>query len=210
MKIYTISGLGADQRVFDFLTLHHEVVPVEWIKPLKGESIVDYSKRISNIIDSSEEFCLIGVSFGGLIATEINKILPSKLALLISSAETRKELPLFYRSLGKLHPTAFLPQFLFQIPSFLSQWLFRTQQKTLLNNILQDSDPYFVKWAVGELLRWKNTTRKENVFKIHGTADKMIPLKIPKKVSLVKGGAHFMIVDRAEEISEWVNDKIKG
>ena len=87
MKVYGISGLGADKRVFEKLTLDLELIPIDWITPYKNERIEDYAKRLSKKIDKKEEFIIIGVSFGGLIATEISKILKSKLTILISSAE---------------------------------------------------------------------------------------------------------------------------
>lgn len=65
MKIYGISGLGADKRVFEFLTLDDEFIPINWIAPHKKEPIKEYSKRISTVIDTHNDFCLIGVSFGG-------------------------------------------------------------------------------------------------------------------------------------------------
>ena len=51
MKIYAISGLGADKRVFQFLKLEHEFIPIDWIDPLKNESIAEYAKRFSSIIE---------------------------------------------------------------------------------------------------------------------------------------------------------------
>jgi hypothetical protein len=43
MKIYGISELGADKRVFKYLTLEHELIPVDWIKPKKNETLIGYS-----------------------------------------------------------------------------------------------------------------------------------------------------------------------
>lgn len=39
MKIYGISGLGADKRVFQFLTLNYEFISIDWITPNKNETI---------------------------------------------------------------------------------------------------------------------------------------------------------------------------
>ena len=46
-KLFLLSGLGADERVFDFLdlsdcTIHH----IQWIKPVPRESMADYAQRI--------------------------------------------------------------------------------------------------------------------------------------------------------------------
>ena len=47
MKIYGISGLGADKRVFEYLTLDYQFIPIDWIKPEDKETIEEYSLRLS-------------------------------------------------------------------------------------------------------------------------------------------------------------------
>ena len=87
MKIYCFSGLGADERVFAFLKLNppYELIPVIWIKPLEGEVLEEYSKRISENIETKNPFGILGVSFGGVVAQEVSKIVKPKFTLLISS-----------------------------------------------------------------------------------------------------------------------------
>ena len=75
MKILAISGLGADERIFNYLTLDHEIVPIKWIAPSKKETIIAYSKRLiqeNNILEEND-YAILGVSFGGLIAVENSK-----------------------------------------------------------------------------------------------------------------------------------------
>ena len=43
---------------------------------------------------------------------------------------------------------------------------------------------------------------------IHGNKDLLIPLPKDKNVTTIKGGRHFMIVDKAEEISAFINKKL--
>lgn len=210
MKIYGISGLGADKRVFKYLKLNCEFVPIDWIPPLKKESIESYSLRLSEVIDTNEEFGILGVSFGGLVATEISKRLNPKLTILISTAEMHQELRNIYRFFGKMGIINLLPKQLFNPPRFLAHWIFGTQNKQLLNAILDDTDLGFAKWAVGELLTWKNTEKIKNTcLKIGGTKDKLIPPSPSENTILIENGAHFMIVDRAEEISEIINNELR-
>lgn len=210
MKIYGISGLGADKRVLQFLKLEHEFIPIDWIDPLKNESIIAYSKRFSSIINTSEKFCVLGVSFGGLIAVEISKILKPELTILISSAETRQELPLIYRILGKTKIVKIIPAKLLNPPKWIAKILFGTKQTNLLNEILDDTDLKFTKWAIQELSAWKNEQRVQKVLKIVGTKDKLIPLKSDENITLIKDGGHLMIIDNAKEVSEIINQKIKN
>ena len=210
MKIYGISGLGADKRVFDFLKLDYELIPIEWIEPKEKESLKNYSLRLSQIIDVKSNFGLIGVSFGGLVAVEIGKILNPKLTILISSAETKNELRPIYRSLGQLGFLNKLPSKVFDPPRKIAHFIFGTSNKKLLNSILDDTNLEFAKWAVNELVNWTNQDRIKNLIRIHGTNDKLIPWTSTEKGDLIEGGEHFMIVDRAQEISEIINKKIKN
>ena len=208
MKLYGISGLGADKRVFEYLDLDCKLIPIEWIEPLKNETIESYSIRISKSINREEDFGIMGVSFGGLVAVEISKRLNPKLTILISSAETRLELRLIYRIIGKTKLLKLIPQFLFDPPRIIAYRIFGAVNKKLLNQILNDTDLYFAKWAVIQLTNWSNIEKLSNpVLKIGGTHDKLIPPK--KNQRLIEKGEHFMIVDRAYEISQIINEIIR-
>lgn len=208
MKIYGISGLGADKRVFDFLKLDYPLIPIEWIEPNEKESLSDYSYRLSKVIDTESDFSLVGVSFGGLVAVEISKILKPNCTVLISSAETKSELRTIYRSVGKVGLLRVIPTKLFDPPRGVANFVFGTNNKALLNSILNETDLKFAKWAVHELVNWENQYRVENVIRIHGTKDKLIPWSGSREVNLIENGEHFMIVDRAEEISEIINKEL--
>ena len=208
MKLYGISGLGADKRVFEYLDLDCKLIPIEWIEPLKNETIESYSIRISKSINREEDFGIMGVSFGGLVAVEISKRLNPKLTILISSAETKLELRLIYRIIGKTKLLKLIPQFLFDPPRIIADWIFGAVNKKLLNQILNDTDLYFAKWAVNQLTNWSNIEKLSNpVLKIGGTHDKLIPPN--KNQRLIEKGEHFMIVDRAYEISQIINEIIR-
>lgn len=129
MTIYGISGLGADERVFQYLELSQKIEPINWIKPLYKESMHSYCNRLSNqIID--DDFVLIAVSFGGLVAIELNKILKPKYTILISSAETKQDLRKIYKLFGKLGFINLLPGSFFNLPNRIMSWLFGAKNKT--------------------------------------------------------------------------------
>jgi len=44
MNIYAVSGLGADKRVYQQLNLNADLIHLEWITPLKNETIFLCSK----------------------------------------------------------------------------------------------------------------------------------------------------------------------
>ncbi len=208
MKVYAVSGLGADERVFKYLKLDHELIPVRWIAPLSySDSIFSYTQRLSVQIDTTEPFILLGVSFGGLIVTELNKFLNPAYSILISSTDTKFGIRPLFRFFRFLSPV--IPKTLFKPPKFLAVWFFGTHNKKLLQEILNDTDLTFSKWAIMQLCSWRNTEPLINVIKISGEKDKLIPAEKDQRTVVIENGEHFMIVDKAEEISKVINESLK-
>ncbi|WP_044211083.1 hypothetical protein [Flammeovirga sp. OC4] len=202
MKAYCISGLGADHRVYESLNVKYEKVDLKWIEPLKNESIKDYSLRLASGIDTNEDYIIIGVSFGGIVAVEISKVLTPKLTVLISTIEQSSELPWHYKLFRKVKWVEMLPASFFNIPYPIASLLFGTRNQ-LLKQILKDSDHQFTKWAICSLLKWRNHTTINNSLKINGTSDLILVSK--QSDFYIENGHHFMIVDQAEQITEIIN-----
>lgn len=208
LKIYAFSGLGADSRVFNYLNLDVDLVVIDWIEPKKNESIENYARRLSIIIDTNQDFGLMGVSFGGLVAVEVSKLLHPKFTILISSVASKQEILKFFQLVGRSGILNLIPKSLFDPPRKLAHYLFGARNKDLLNQILDATDLKFAKWAVQELTLWKNNEQIPNMIRIHGTHDKLLPWKGTGNVELIEEGEHFMIVDYADEVSRIINQKI--
>ncbi len=75
MKLYIISGLGADFKILENIKFPDTVEPIfiPWLIPENNESFEHYVRRMAEKIDFSEPFALLGYSFGGFIVQEINK-----------------------------------------------------------------------------------------------------------------------------------------
>lgn len=208
MRLYAISGLGADERVFQYLNLDVELIPLKWLDPDKRESLESYARRMAKLIDTKQPFGIIGVSFGGIISVELTKIINPQLTILVSSIERSKELPFLYRLFGKTRMIEVLPLPFFRIPPRIAQYFFGSTNRKLLETILADSDLKFTKWALSMLLRWKSDHQVQNCLKIGGSKDKLLPVKDPDGTKIISGGGHFMIVDRSDEISEIINENL--
>jgi pimeloyl-ACP methyl ester carboxylesterase len=212
VTVYFISGLGADRKAFQKLKLPGEVQVrhIEWVEPIGNESLADYCCRLSACIDASEEFIIVGLSFGGMVAIEIAKVLKPKQVIIISSISTRQELPFMYQLIGRsgLHQLA--PSFLFRKPNVFMYWFFGAKtegEKRLFKHFLYTSSPLFLKWAIDKILRWKNAERPGNLFHIHGTADRVLPVSLTKADVKVKGGRHFMVYSKADIVSKILNER---
>ena len=82
--------------------------------------------------------------------------------------------------------------------------------KKLLKEILDDADMYFTKWAISKLITWENTAHITNIIKLSGSEDKLLPPSKDENTILIKGGEHFMIVDKSDEISITINNYKKA
>nr|WP_315418911.1 alpha/beta hydrolase [uncultured Pedobacter sp.] len=207
MNTYFISGLGADKRIFSKLKLNEKIniIHIEWINPVKNESLSAYAERLSKVIDKSQPFALLGVSFGGMIAVEIAKVLKPATTIIISSTMLSTQLPALYRFAWKLRLLNFIPARLLKSSNKLTQnYYFGTRsgsEKTLLSKIIKDTDPYFLKWAIGSILSWENKIKPERIFHIHGTNDKILYSRKATPDFVIENGTHFMVYQNAVEIS---------
>jgi pimeloyl-ACP methyl ester carboxylesterase len=213
MNLYFISGLGADKRVFQKLilpevfTIHY----IEWLPVAKKESLEFYCRRLSEQIDRTQPFSLLGLSFGGVIATEMSKFLSPVQTVLISSFCLKQEVSKFYVLLGETGLYKLLPTRIFLKPNHFVYRMFgayKPAAKQLLQNILEDTDPEFFHWALNQLFSWNNHWIPPNLIRIHGTADKVLPYKTNMGAIPVEGGEHLMVYSKWEIVSEILKEKL--
>ena len=207
MKLYLIGGLGADERVFRFLKIDCEVEVLKWLKPIQGETISAYAKRLLVQVNQNQDYGFLGVSFGGMVAMELAKISRPRKLILISSVAVANQLPRIIRIFGKSGMLNLIPNLFIKPPSILSVFLFGAKNKKLLTEIIDDTDPVFIRWALNVIVHWSNDSNEIIPIRIHGSRDRLIPLKGNSIV--LKEGGHFMIVDKAQEISKLVNNQLK-
>jgi len=185
-----------------------EFIIMSFIPPKKRESLKDYALRLAQAIDTTEPFGILGVSFGGMLAVEISKVYSPQITILLSTVTTHKELRWIYRAAGKLNLLYLMPKATFNISINIAWFLFGTKNP-VLKAILDDTDPAFAKWAAIAITKWKNHEIIDNTLRISGDKDKILPPQKPN-ILLIPDGQHFMIVDRAKEISELINGYLAG
>ena len=212
-NLYVFSGLGADKRVFNYLDFSkYNTTFIDWITPFEKETIEAYAKRLTAQI-TSEKPILIGLSFGGIIAVELGKIIETEKIILIASAKNKTEIPFYYRFAGLLKLHKLIPTKLMKKSNFFSFWLFgitNEDNKKLLTAILKDTNENFLKWAIDKIVNWENTTILENIKHIHGTADRILPIQFTKSDVQIIDGGHFMTIDKFEELNSVLENLIKN
>ncbi|MHA4842703.1 alpha/beta fold hydrolase [Flavitalea antarctica] len=218
--IYCLSGLGADQRIFKNVTIPHaDLVHLDWMLPQeKSEALEAYAKRLA--INIKHELpVLMGVSFGGMMAIEIAKLIPVKAVILISSVKSSHELPYWMKLFGKCKAEYLLPSVqlksirpLSAIKPIQNYFLGASSREAIeiANEFTDNVDPRYLKWSVHNIFNWKNQWSPAQTFHIHGDNDKLFPISKVKPTHVIKNGGHFMVMSHCDEINKIVTEICSG
>jgi pimeloyl-ACP methyl ester carboxylesterase len=211
-RIYCISGLGANEKVFSRLQLPgYELVFLQWMKPEQNESIGSYAQRMATLI-TDQRPVLLGVSFGGMVAVEISKVIEVEKLVLVSSVTTRHNLPWWMRTAGALrlhrlirprpHP------WLYPIENYFLGAAAKSEKK-IANQFRQTVNDYFLQWSINEIVTWSNVTKPHKCIQIHGAADKLFPVRKSNASYHIEKGGHFMVYNRAAEVSNIILQELR-
>lgn len=202
---YILSGLGADERVFDNIDFgHYKPVFIPWESIDPKQSFESCIKQLSQHVKEHNPI-LIGISFGGIVAQEMSTLLNNCPVLILASIRTRAELPLWMKAGGKIGLQKLIPVKKLLKNKKGNHWFFGTktaEEKIILDQILADSDPVFTKWAIHQIVTWKRKTPvTSKVLHIHGTKDRIFKIRKLHPDYIIEGGTHFMTVSKHEELS---------
>lgn len=202
--IYVFSGLGADERVFKNLDFGGLPIQfIQWKKPT-GLTIGSYAADLLSQIQHAKPI-LLGLSFGGMLAVEVSKLIETEKVILIASAKNADEIPSCYQLSGKMKIHQVFPYALAKKPGLISDWFFGNNNpgyRQLMREMVRDIDTGFLKWAVNSILCWENKNYPENLVHIHGTKDRILPFKPIKNVIPIQGGGHLMTLTHSKEVNE--------
>lgn len=214
--IYFVPGLSANSNIFKYINLPEDTFELhflEWLIPESiEESIADYAKRMCESI-TQKDSVLVGVSFGGIIAQEMAKIVNPKKIFIISSVKTSDELPLkmkFYKitKAYKLFPINSITNF-----ENLMRYTFGKKAEKPIGRYkgyLSVRNPLYLKWAIYNLLHWPQKEVLPNIIHIHGDADGIFPIKYIEDCIVIKGAPHVMMVlKKAKTISAIISNNLK-
>jgi pimeloyl-ACP methyl ester carboxylesterase len=206
LKVYFISGLGADERAFYKIQLpqNFEAVYLDWIKPLPDERFTDYAKRFSKLINPAEEFVLLGLSFGGMLASELAKILHPRKLIIISSLSCYKELPWYFKLAGKLGVHRILIPAIYKQATLLNRFMGTgdKEMKTIVYDYVKNANPEYIRWALNVIVHWLHTEKLPNLVHIHGSKDRLLPCRYVKADYIVPKGGHLMVMNKAGEVNK--------
>lgn len=205
--IYLMPGLAASPKIFEFLKFPDfcEIHLLDWILPIKEESLSDYAYRLSKNITHSRPI-LVGISFGGILVQEIAKHIDYHKIIVISSVKSKYELPkkillARYTKLYKL-----LPVGLIDTLEYWKRFSFSgsmTKRIELYEKYIGMRDPFYLEWSIDKIVNWEQEQPLPNTLHIHGDKDVVFPIKNISNALIVKNGTHIMILNRYKWFNEY-------
>lgn len=207
--IYCISGLGADERVFKYLDIPgYEIHFINWVEPERNEDISAYAFRLTSQINDKVPI-LLGLSFGGMMAIEISKLIPVSLIILISSIKSMNELPRWLKIAGRLNLDRILPLRTTKLSEPLQNYnlgVESPEEKQLAHEYRKTANRKYINWAVNRIVNWKNCNCDAPLYHIHGAKDRIFKIKNIKPNHVIADGGHLMIMNRAAEINSKITE----
>ena len=205
-KLGIFLGIGGDERAIRRLLPNDwETDCFTWPTPHKNESLKSYCLRpeARRMLRCD---ALLGFSFGALPVLELLAEQPQKPALLISCAIHRNELPWHLRLPG----SAFFlghcsPQMIRKaVNRFLES---SSGEKAKLKGIVEGIPPELHQWAMLVSLHARYQL-PPNTYRLHGESDPLFPKDRIGTSDWVPGGKHLLIRDSADEVRNWLDEKL--
>ena len=153
---------------------------------------------------------LVGVSFGGIMAQEMSKFINTRNLILVSSVKTNHELPKRFKlakftKVYKLFPVNIVSNFEDYAKYFLGKSL--QKRAKIYKTYLSVRSKSYIIWSINAIVNWKQRKPIQNIIHIHGTDDKVFPIKNIDNCINIKGGNHVMIITKGKKISKII-DKV--
>jgi hypothetical protein len=211
VKVYILSGLAADKDVFEQIPFPDKIEPVflDWIEPRAKESLGAYARRFIAFINTDEAFGLAGLSFGGMLVSEIARTTEPKFCILISSASNRNEIPFHLRWIPRWFIRSCTIKLSRVLPLSLHYKTFGAQtprEKELLKRYMVNMRNPWYHEHLRMICSWKQTDTTCKVVRIHALKDHILPWSNSQKPDLLLvGGGHFAVHREGEKISAFID-----
>ncbi len=206
--LYLFAGHGSDHRVFQNMDFgDYDTVVIPFLVPTSGESMTSYASRMATKIDTSQPFALVGVSIGGMVATEIAEMTQAKALVLIASAKGRQDLPKRYRfqrsiPLYKLFSGQMLKRMTVMVQPWFEPGV--RDYRQLCRAMVMDKPPKLTKRGIAMIINWTRNTPPQTVptLHIHGPKDSTLPLRHIEGATVLPEASHMMALFMGEQVSQ--------
>ncbi len=211
MIIYCIPGLGCTEKLFSRTKIKNiGIIVLEWPAPEEKDTMESYAKKFLPQINQSQPFCLLGVSLGGMLCTELSHVINPYETFLISSAKGRHEFPWYLKMLRWFKIQNLISDKHLRKLAYDGKWFigfdnqYADEYLTMINSMV----PNYFKYCLNMIINWKRNSAQSHIVHIHGTADKILLYKNVKSNYAIKGGGHAMILFNAVEINSIIDREL--
>ncbi len=206
-KIFLISGLGADRRLFNKLDLPgYELVFMDWLEPDERDTLTTYAQKLISHYGVMPGAVVMGVSMGGMLTVEISSLVNLSKAIIVSSVINASEFPFYFKWFRRVPVYKIIPHGFYTSMGFLIKPLFgelKGKSGFLFADMIRHSSPKFMRWAMHAILHWQPKPLRTKLYHIIGNKDIIFPYKkITTATHIIEGGSHDMVYTRGREISK--------
>lgn len=215
-RLLLIPGLGVNHRLF-----HHQraafpdlIVP-EWIEPAPRDSLAEYAKRLASTITHNGPLVVGGVSFGGMIALEMARHLPTKHIVLIASCRSPGAVRPLLRCAERCArpiPSAVIASSMFLAPAVLGRGGgVPKSDRALLAEMVRDVSIPLLRWGARAVMEWPGCPNPgAPVRHIHGDRDWVIPHTrlAPAPDRIIRGGPHVLNLPHPRDVNAFLGETL--
>jgi pimeloyl-ACP methyl ester carboxylesterase len=216
LPLVLISGMGADQRLFDAQkAVFPKLIAAPWTPIQPRDTLASYARRMAAAIDPGGPCFVGGCSLGGMIAQEMTWHLDARACFLIASIRGPAEFPLRLRV---LRPLAWLlPGFCAGVPGWLAGGILAVAGKRMrpvtrsVFRQFADCSGRHVRWAGLAALGWRPTSAAPRcpLFQIHGDRDRVLPCRLTRPDVVVPGAGHLLPLTHADAVNEFLRSRME-
>ncbi len=207
--VYLFPGQGSDAAIFSKLELKNcDTVVINYPIPTKKDLLPSYAKRLMSQIDTTHPFYFLGVSFGGMNAIEISKIIKPEKLIIISSAKGSKEIPFRYKFQRVVPMYNLFTGRFYKRMAKLARPIVEPDSReydSIFRAMIDRKNPDFMKRSIKMICKWKNKENPTTIIHIHGELDHTIPFRKVDSTYKIENGSHMMVYTKAQELNELLN-----
>ena len=208
-RIIFIPAYGTDSSLYHDIHLEgvneNRILKIEWPTLSNENTFSEYAQTIVDAHGINHHDTIVGVSLGGIMAIEINKLFELKKIVLISSIKSSEERPLIFKLISRSKIYYLFSPVLFKFGLDLIVPFYGLNYKRYIwfRRVFKASDNKFLKWAMMTVVQWENEQIPSNIVHIHGDKDPLFPINNCKEVDhVILGGTHAMVRFQSAEISK--------
>lgn len=154
-------------------------------------------------IDTTDPFCLLGYSFGGVLVQEIDRITPAEKVVVLGSMKSPRELAPSIKILRNVPFFSKIPKKFFEeraIRNFQNMKnLFEPNPKFWEYFVVRDT--HYLKWSLQQIVQWQFEPNPK-VIQVSAEKDLVFPIQYCKPDYVIKRANHFFPVTKYKEVNQ--------